>query len=175
MSVLARAAVAVGLGAAVLALAAGSSAAPKLTTYGLVGYEYGFTSTVGHFAGTASGSGVDVGGWNARVEHDRLGSKPTYVNGATFELATHESGWSVDTVTGTFVRHGGTIATLDSGANCTNQRYLVTGRLRDVSTGASSGGTGTFAVVLTHYRYSILGHCVIYKARATGNVSFSSP
>ena len=43
--------------------------------------------TVGTFAGSGKG---DAGGkvfWNATVKHDKLGSKPTYVNGGRFELA----------------------------------------------------------------------------------------
>jgi hypothetical protein len=172
VKLLERSTVAAALIAGLLAIPGGAAAAPATTTtFGLVGFEYGFTSTVGHFAGGASGEGVDAGGWNARVVHDRLGSSPTYVNGGSFELAIHRSGWSVDTITGTFVRHGGTIRTLDSGRNCTNQRYVVTGRLRDVSTGS---GSGTFSVVLTHYRRSLLGHCIAYRARVAGNVAFAA-
>jgi hypothetical protein len=29
------------------------------------------------------------------------------------------------------------------------------------------------SVVLTHYRHSIFGHCLIYKARIAGTVSFA--
>ncbi len=69
--------------------------------------------------------------------------------------------------------HGGTISTLQPGTSCTNQRYLVTGALQDVLTSTTSGGAGSFSVTLTHYRYSLFGHCVIYKARVVGTVSFS--
>lgn len=152
-----------------IVLPTGAAAAPRAsTTFALVGYEYAFTSTVGRFAGPASADSIDAGAWNARVEHDKLGSRPTYVDGGTFQVASHDSGWDVDTITGTFVHHGGAITTLDPGARCTNQRYLVTGRLRDVT----NGGSGMFAAVLTHYRHSILGHCLIYKARVAGNVRF---
>jgi hypothetical protein len=30
-----------------------------------------------------------------------------------------------------------------------------------------------FSATLTHYRYSIFGHCVIYNARVAGAVSFA--
>jgi hypothetical protein len=55
---------------------------------------------------------------------------------------------------------------------CTNQQYLVSDRLQSVETSTTSGGSGRFAVTLTHYRYSLFGHCVIYKARVDGAVSF---
>jgi len=153
---------------AALSLSGTASAAPTSTSFAVVGYEYAFTQTVGSFAGSATGNAGDHGAWNARVVHDPLGSMPTYVNGGTFAMTTT----APDFVTGDFVHHGGTITTLDPGANCRNQRFLVAGRLEHVTTSTTSGGTGMFSATLTHYRYSLLGHCVIYAARIVGNVSF---
>jgi hypothetical protein len=160
---------------AVAALAAPSAAAgaPISTSFTIVGYEYAFTSTAGSFAGRGSGNAGDTAGWNAYVEHDRLGSDPTYVNGGSFVMATAGPSGALDFVTGTFAYQGGTIITQDAGANCTNQQYLVSDRLENVETSTTSGGSGSFAVTLTHYRYSLFGHCVIYKARVSGTVSFS--
>ncbi|HKD33069.1 MAG TPA: hypothetical protein VKB73_06310 [Gaiellaceae bacterium] len=158
---------------AVLVLPTAASARPASTTFTATGYEYAFTQTVGSFAGSATGNAGDTGLWNTTVQHDPLGSMPTYINGGTFAMTTVGSGGHVDFVDGDFVHHGGTITTLDRGANCTNQRFQVTGRLHNVSTRTTSGGTGTFSVVLTHYRRSILGHCIIYKARVVGGVGFS--
>jgi hypothetical protein len=108
------------------------------------------------------------------VEHDPLGSRPTYVNGGSFEVGTlSTSTGHVDYVTGTVGYHSGTITTLNPGANCTNQQYLVTGDLEDVSTSTSTGGSGSFQVTLTHSRYSFFGHCVIYKASVKGVVTFT--
>jgi hypothetical protein len=76
----------------------------------------------------------------------------------------------VDSVTGTF--DGGTITTLSTGPNCTNQRFLVEGTLRDVATTTTSGGSGDFSAVLTHFRISLFGRCVIYSARVAGTVTF---
>jgi hypothetical protein len=87
-------------------------------------------------------------------------------------MTTVGSGGHVDHASGAFVRHGGTITTLNPGAGCTNQRFLVTGTLQNVSTRSTSGGSGSFRATLTHYRYSLLGHCVIYAARVAGTVSF---
>ncbi len=156
-----------------LALPATGSAAPTSTSFSLVGYEYAFTQTVGSFAGTGRGNAGDVAGWNARVEHDPLGSTPTDVNGGTFQMATRSPTGSVDFVTGTFVHEGGEITTRDPGANCTNQQFLVRGALEDVATSTTSGGSGDFAAILTHYRVSLFGTCFIYKARVAGNVSFT--
>jgi hypothetical protein len=151
---------------AALALPAAARSAPASTTFTVVGYEYAFTQTVGSFAGSARGNAGETGLWNARVEHDPLGSNPTYVDGGSFALTT-----VTDFVMGDFAYHGGTITTLNRGANCTNQRYRVTGTLENVATSTTSGGSGMFSVTLTHYRYSLLGHCVIYKARVVGAVT----
>ena len=63
--------------------------------------------------------------------------------------------------------------TLDAGANCTNQKYLVADTLHDVATPSTSGGTGTFRVTLTHYRHRVLGRCIAYKARVSGTVTLA--
>lgn len=148
-------------------------AAPASTTFTVIGYEYAFTSTLGCFAGTASGNTGDRGTWNACVQHDPLGSSPTYIDGGKLVLATSSPSGALDAVSGNFVYHGGTITTINSGPNCTNQQYLVTGALQDVATTTTSAGSGTFSVILTHYRTSLFGHCIIYKARVSGTASFS--
>jgi len=155
-----------------MALPAAASSAPVSTSFKIAGYEYAFTSTVGSFAGNGSGDAGGTAYWNATVKHDRLGSDPTYVNGGSFAMAIRGPGRSVDAVVGTYTRHGGQITTLDGGANCTNQKYLVADALKGVSTSTTSSGSGNFSVTLTHYRHRILGHCVAYKARVSGTASF---
>ena len=156
-----------------LSMASAGAAAPASTSFTIVGYEYAFTSTVGSFAGTGTGNAGEVATWNVTVDHDPLGSTPTYINGGSLALATASTSVHLDYVTGTLAYHGGTITTLDRGAGCTNQRYLVSGRLERVATSTTSGGTGSFSVVLTHYRYSLFGHCLIYKARVSGVASLT--
>lgn len=163
----------VALAVAGLALTSAASAAPASTTFTIVGYEYAFTSTVGSFAGKATGNAGDKAAWNATVKHDPLGSTPTHVTGGSIEMATTSSSGHLDYVTGKLAYHSGTITTLDPGPNCTNQQYLVTGAVQDVVTSSTSNGSGTFSVTLTHYRYSLFGHCVIYKAGVNGTVSFA--
>jgi len=158
---------------AALVAARGAPAAPASTSFAIVGYEYAFTQTVGSFAGTGRGNAGDSAAWNARVVHDPLGSTPTYVNGGSFAMTTVGSGGHLDFATGDFAYHGGTITVIDPGAGCTNQRYRVTGTLEDVQTSTTSGGSGAFGATLTHFRTSLLGHCVIYAARVSGTVSFS--
>jgi hypothetical protein len=172
MKALIRASVATLAAVAALTLPAVAAAHPASTTFAVTGNEYAFTQTVGSFAGHATGNAGDTGLWNARVEHDPLGSQPTYINGGTFQMTTVR-GFSADYVTGDFVHHGGQITVLDPGAGCTNQRFLVAGRIANVATSTTWGGTGMFAATLTHYRYSIFGHCVIYNARVAGSVSFA--
>ena len=158
---------------AAVALPAAASSAPVSTSFKIIGYEYAFTSTVGSFAGNGSGNAGGTAYWNATVKHDRLGSDPTYVNGGSFAMAVRGPGSSVDAVVGTFTHHGGKITTLDRGANCTNQKYLVADTLKAVSTPKSSDGSDHFMVTLTHYRHRLLGRCVAYKARVSGTVSFT--
>jgi hypothetical protein len=168
-----RLAVMVLVSAAALAIPTAASAAPASTSFTVTGFEYAFTQTVGFFAGSATGNAGDRGAWNTSVEHDPLGSAPTYVNGGWFQMATRSTTGRLDFVTGTFVNRGGTITTLDPGSGCTNQRYLVTGTLADVTTSTTAGGSGTFSVVLTHFRTSVFGRCVTYRATVAGNVSFN--
>jgi hypothetical protein len=155
-----------------LGIPAAAAAAPASTTFAVSGYEYAFTPTVGCFAGTAGGNAGDRAAWNTCVEHDPLGSEPTYINGGRFAMATRSPAGSYDYVTGTFVFHGGTVETIDPGVNCTNQRYLVSGALENVSTSTTSGGSGTFAATLTHYRARFFGRCIAYRATVVGTASF---
>jgi hypothetical protein len=157
---------------AALVAAGGATAAPPSTSFAIAGYEYAFTSTVGSFAGTGNGNAGDSAAWNARVVHDRLGSIPTYVNGGEFQMTTRSPGGHLDFVTGDFAYHGGRITVLDPGTGCTNQRYRVTDTLEHVATRTTASGSGTFSVVLTHYRFSLFGQCLIYKARVAGAVVF---
>jgi hypothetical protein len=62
---------------------------------------------------------------------------------------------------------GGTITTINSGTNCTNQVYAVDGDLRNVSV----AGTGHFVATLTHHRRSVLGRCWLYAATVGGTVT----
>jgi hypothetical protein len=158
---------------ATLAVPSSAAAAPASTSFAVRGFEYAFTPDVGFFAGySAVGNEGDRGAWNAYVEHDRLGSTPPiYVNGGSFWMATRSPAGTYDWVSGTFVHHGGTI-TIDPPANCTNERYLVTGALENVTTSTTAGGTGAFSVTLTHYRASVLGRCITYSASVVGTVSF---
>ena len=173
MKPLVRSSVTLVLAVTALALPAGAAVAPASTTFAISGNEYAFTSTVGSFAGTGQGNAGDRASWNTSVQHDPLGSNPTYVNGGSFQMRTLSPTLHSDSVTGTFVYHGGTITTLSTGPNCTNQRFLVTGTLQGVATSTSSGGSGTFSAVLTHYRISLFGQCFIYNARVAGTVSFT--
>jgi hypothetical protein len=162
----------IGVAAATLALSSVAAAAPASTSFAMVGYEYAFTSTVGSFAGTGSGDAGDKAAWNATVYHDPLGSTPAYITGGSVTITTLSPGGHVDYVKGTLTYHGGTITTVNSGANCTNQQYLVTGAVQDVTTRTTSGGSGTFAVTLTHHRYWLFGRCLTYSASVKGTASF---
>jgi hypothetical protein len=159
----------VAAGALVTSTAA--AAAPASTSFAVTGSEYAFTSTVGYFAGTGIGNRGDTGLWNTQVVHDPLGSTPTHVNGGSFTMATKSPAGSLDAVNGDFV--GGEIDIRNPGLGCTNQQYAVSGNLANVSTLTTSGGSGTFSVLLTHFRASIFGFCITYRATVAGTVSFT--
>jgi len=161
------------VGVAILTFTPVAAAAPASTSFTIAGYEYAFTSTVGSFAGSGTGNAGDTALWNATVQHDPLGSTPTYITGGSVKLTTANTSGHLDYVTGTLTYQGGRITTLNSGPNCTNQQYRVEGALDHVATSTTSGGSGTFMVILTHYRFSLFGHCVIYKAGVRGAVSFA--
>jgi hypothetical protein len=162
-----------GVAAATLASPASAPAAPGSTTFAVTGFEYAFTQTVGVFAGRGQGNAGDRAAWNTNVEHDPLGSQPTYVNGGSFAMATTGPDDRLDFVQGSYVHHGGTITTLDPGANCTNQRFRVAGAIEHVVTSDTSGGTGAFSAVLTHHRVRIFGRCIIYSATVAGSATFT--
>ena len=167
-----RVAVTALVSAAALSIPAVATAAPASTTFRITGFEYAFTQTVGFFAGSGTGNAGDRAVWNTSVQHDPLGSVPTYVNGGSVQMTTRSAAGRLDFVTGTLVNHGGTITTIDPGAGCTNQRFLVTGTLTDVATSTTAGGTGSFSVTLTHFRTPLFGRCVTYSASVAGDVSF---
>jgi hypothetical protein len=149
-----------------------ASAAPASTAFAVKGHEYAFTPTVGFFAGTGAGSAGEVAIWNTYVEHDRLGSTPTFITGGSFVMGTRGASGTLDHVRGRYVHRGGTITTLDVGANCTNQQYLVAGALENVATDTTEGGTGAVSVTLTHYRTRVFGKCIAYRATVVGTASF---
>ena len=155
----------------VLAVAAPQSA--LAATYGdtVSGYEYYATSTDGRFAGTASGS--LPGAWNANVQHTALciSCTPTAtITGGTFALSTTLH--SVPTVvTGKFT--GGAINVTNVGTGCTKQTFAIKGKLTHVGPWNQGVGSGTFTATLTHYRHSILGHCITYAASVSGTLSLS--
>ena len=155
------------------ALPAAASSTPVSSTFTISGREYAFTSTHGLFAGTGKGNRGGTAYWNASVKHDKLGPSPAYVNGGSVAITVRNGGVSVDAIVGTFARHGGTISSLVRGENCTNQKYLVTGRLEHVLTTSTSNGTGSLSATLTHFRHRILGRCIAYKASVAGTVTFA--
>jgi hypothetical protein len=85
-------------------------------------------------------------------------------------MVTRSAAGQYDFITGAF--EGGTIVTKDAGPNCTNQLYHVTGMIGNVTTSTTTGGTGTFDVILTHYRVLLFGRCITYSASVGGTVSF---
>jgi hypothetical protein len=158
--------------AAVLAaLPAAAEAAPASTTFQVQGAEIAFTSTRGTFVGRGLGSAGDRSAWKAVVDHTPLSSLPATITGGRFTMATLSSTSTPDFVVGNFT--GGTIAVVDPGLGCTNQTFDVSGDVGGVTTTTTSGGSGSFDVLLTHYRVRLFGRCVSYAATVTGTASFA--
>jgi hypothetical protein len=161
----------VGLAVAVLvALSAAATRAPvavsaprvQLTT--VRGIEIVPEHTEGTFTGYSTGS--LPGDWVAVVKHTPLAPNAT-ITGGTFTLVTNQHR-KTRTLTGQF--SSGTISNTNPGANCTNQNYKVVGNL----THFNGNHTGRFSVTLTHYRHSILDHCISYFATTTGTLATAS-
>jgi len=161
------------LSAATLAIVPAASAAPGSTSFTVGLGEYAFTSTVGCFAGNGHGNAGDSAVVDTCIEHDPLGSQPTYITGGWFAMATRSPSGEIDYARGSYVYHGGTVTTINPGLNCTNQQYGISGALEHVATSDTSGGTGTFAGTLTHYRARVFGRCVTYWARVQAGVTFA--
>lgn len=128
------------------------------------------TTTEGHFVGEASGS--FNGAWSIDVIHQPLNYSPAYITGGSFNLDTVINGWprSID---GSFVPYSGTVRQLSGFSGCTNQRYAVSGLIRNVGINGGTG-SGSFSATLTHYRTSLwwVG-CVVYSASVSGTVSLT--
>ena len=155
---------------AAVAIAVLPATAAAQTTYNdqIVGAEIAATSTQGTFVGRARG---DLpGAWKAVVQHTPLSPGGT-ITGGSFSLWTLFGG-APARVRGNV--SGGTITQTNAGAGCTNQTYDVTGTLANVSVASVSNGTGSFAVVLTHYRaaFPFFG-CVTYSASVAGTLSLT--
>jgi hypothetical protein len=141
-------------------------AATKYTD-AIAGREIFATSTLGVFAGAATG---DLNGsWSAFVYHTPL-SPSAIIRGGSFALATTVSG-SAATVSGTFV-YGGTVTQELAGANCTKQTYKVQATLVGVGVGGGDG-TGTFEGTLTHLRRVLWARCITTGATITGVVTLT--
>jgi hypothetical protein len=157
--------------AALTALPAAAQAAPASTTFQIQGAEIAFTSTRGTFVGRGLGNAGDRSAWKAVVDHTPLSSLPASITGGRFTMATLGPTATTDFVVGTFT--GGTIAVVNPGLGCTNQTYDVFGDVGNVTTSTTSGGTGSFDVLLTHYRVRLFGRCVSYAATVTGTATFA--
>lgn len=131
----------------------------------VTGRELFATSTLGVFAGTATGS--LPGSWSAYIWHTPL-DPSAVITGGSFSLATTIAG-SAARVRGTFVL-GGTVTQTGGFTGCADQTYLVQGTLAQVGVGGGAG-TGTFSATLTHHRSLLWGrYCVTYKATVLGQV-----
>jgi hypothetical protein len=158
--------------AAAATLAVPASAAAQTTyTDSVAGLEIGFTATSSTFAGRATG---DLPGfWRAVVQRTPLTPNGT-ITGGTFTLWTLVAATPTQ-VTGTFAP-GGSIVQTNPGAGCTNQRYTVSGALTNVAVGSATGGSGAFAVQLTHHRAFVpfLG-CITYAGTVVGGFTVTVP
>jgi hypothetical protein len=117
--------------------------------------------------GTFSGytTGYLTGGWLATVDHTPLQPNAT-ITGGSFTLITRQGGFD-HPLTARFTT--GTITNTNSGSNCTNQTFRVSGTLAHLDRYRS----GRFSVTLTHYRHSILGSCIDYFATVKGILTLS--
>ncbi len=144
---------------AVLLLVPGSALADRAHTVKVMGIEYSATATVGKFAGTATGR--LPGTWQARVVHEPITAAPTApITSGSFQL------YSETKITGQFV--DGAVRRLNTPTTCADERFDVRGNLA-----LDDGGTGQFAVLLTHLRTTVGERCVIYAATVEGTLTLA--
>jgi hypothetical protein len=149
---------ALAAGIAVL-LIPGSAMAATTASYSatIKGVEYSATPTVGKFVGRARGDLPGV--WEVVVEHEPLGSDDVQIEGGTFAI------YSDLTVTGTFA--DGSIIPRPVPTWCADELFDIRGELEP-----DGGGTGSFDVVLTHFRARIgSSSCVTIGATIAGTVT----
>jgi hypothetical protein len=142
----------------------GAAAAPSSHVFKVLGAEIWAGAGHGTFVGTATGD--EKAAWTADVRHSTLDALPAAITGGTLRLGSLS-----DYVVGKFT--GGSISLARARAGCGNEKFAVSGKLAGVKTKQTSGGTGVFDVVLTHYRKSLLGHCLTYGATVAGTASFT--
>jgi hypothetical protein len=159
------------LAAGLIAVPTAALAAPASTEFKVAGIEIAATSTTGTFIGKAHGNDGDKGAWKAVIHHTVLSSLPAGITGGTFTMATVSPSLRTDFVAGNFT--GGTIDLFKPVFGCTNQLFTVIGTLGGVATSTSTGGGGTFSVLLTHYRAPLFGRCVTYAATVAGIARFT--
>jgi hypothetical protein len=151
--------------AASLAFSSAAQAATLSSTYWIQGFEYSATTTVGRFAGTATGSAGDGATWNAVVEHTALITTAS-ITGGYADLLTS----NLVQVHGSF--SGGSVDLVGEEAGCGSQTYSVIGTLKKVSrSDLPRKGKGMFEATLVHYRASVLGACIVYSASVTGAIT----
>jgi hypothetical protein len=148
------------------------AAASLSKSYSIEGIETAATSTQGTFVGTGAGAGGDEAVWQAIVVHQVLASScylsalGCAITGGTFSLVNQD----VEAVNGVFA--SGSIKLISQAPGCGIQVFSVVGTLTDVATPTTTGGVGTFAVTLTHFRALYFGRCTTFFAKVSGSVSF---
>ncbi len=149
---------------------AGNAGAVLSPSYNVAGTEIAFTPTQGAFVGIGLGSTGDKAVWKAVVDHTPL-SPNAVITGGTLVLTSRDRAGQIVPLTASFT--GGAVTLVDPGIPCGNQRFSVAGLLGNVTTPKSTGGTGSFTVLLTHYRAFLLGACRTYAASVVGTVAFT--
>jgi hypothetical protein len=145
---------------AVLVLVPGSALASRAYTVQVKGIEYSATTTVGKFAGAATGR--LPGTWQARVVHEPITAARTVpISSGSFQLYSHRK------ITGRFV--DGAVRRLNTPTTCVDERFDVRGNLA-----LDGGGTGQFTVLLTHLRTTVGARCVTYAATVEGTLTLAS-
>jgi hypothetical protein len=150
---------------------AAAAAAPTSTAFAVIGAETAFSSTSATFVGKATGNLGDRGAWTTSITRTPFTSTgQSTITGGSFAMTTLGPAWAIDFVTGAVT--GGSVQKLPGSTGCTNETFGVTVEIAGVATSTTTGGTGQFSGVLTHYRALIFGTCRTYFASIAGQVIF---
>jgi hypothetical protein len=153
-------------------LPAAAAAAPASASFDVLGVETAFSATSATFAGKAKGDAGDRGAWTTSITRTPFtATGQSTITGGTFAMRTVSPTWTTDFVTGTVT--GGSVQRLPGPPGCTNETFGLTVQLADVATSTTTGGTGQFVGLLTHYRAMIFGACRTYFASVAGQAVFA--
>jgi hypothetical protein len=155
---------------AAVALAATAGAAVS-STWNVSGIEIGHVGTTSTFVGFASAVDGGRGLWKATATYDTLAADG-HVTGGSLQMGLRGADGTIAQGSATIAN--GTITIVSQPAGCGDEVFGIAGDLANVQLGTTTGGTGSYAVKLTHKRAMFGGRCITYAGLVTGSLTLNT-